>query len=144
MTEDEVNGAAIGEFALYECPLNDNQSSNANRTNRSYSLNQGIKVLPNNKLGLTSGSGWSVPLENVGQSSDTIALFDYHHTENTKGAWARVAIRAEDLKDVIDDSNYWNHQGYKLNYLMVDSSVKTLSFAQTYRSLSIDSPVLTD
>jgi hypothetical protein len=125
-------------FDQYICPADETQK-HAARHKRSYSISHGVKN-PNasKKRGISHSSnsgGWSMKMMKISIPSDTIAVVEYHASNNKLGCNSGDAIRAESYQSKQMTENFWGHAMWKSNYLLLDASVRHINAEATFKGV---------
>lgn len=125
---------------VYQCPTDESNKSNPDIL-RSYSMIQG--VLKGNQPGkrgmVEEGSGRSMQLSQVSQTSQTIMLGEYHFWRNRLGRNSIGVFKIQDFQgDHIDGDLSWSHEKYKFNYLLADGSARGINYINTYLNTGKD------
>ncbi|EDM29630.1 hypothetical protein LNTAR_17808 [Lentisphaera araneosa HTCC2155] len=136
ITAAEVgNRNLLTDSFIYECPANEVDPIVANRHIRSYALNYGKSHSPSVFRGLSSYDLWSMKDTEVRDSSQSIMITEHNKVTNYVGMYNNSLNNNNFIKSYYGTPSYWSHTYAKLNFGMIDGSVKFLSLQHTYLGL---------
>jgi len=135
LSGSQISGAVPGSYQLYKCPLDQVQINNQNRSRRTYSFNMGTNNPSDVSRRGISSSGLSRQISAIGKTSESIMLFEYPLAGNHIGAGANAERFSSNLSGTIEDVGFWTHGSWKMNYLLIDGSVRALDYPATFVGL---------
>ena len=133
LAESAFASEASDNSGIYACPSTKVTVSNDNRTLRSYSLNYGKPGNSNGKFRGLMNLGWSMQFSDINEPSQSIMLTENHNGSNHLSVANHSQTNNNFIKDKYEQDNFWAHDIAKLNFGLVDGSVRYMSLQATYR-----------
>lgn len=135
ITAAEVgNRNLLKDSYIYECPANEVDPMGVNMKIRSYALNYGKSHSPSAFRGIMQGD-WSMKVSEVNNPSQSIMITEHNKVTNYVGMYNNSVTNNNFIKGFYNTPTYWSHDYAKLNFGMIDGSVKFLSLQHTYLGL---------
>ena len=133
LAESAFSSEASNKSGIYACPSTKFTISNENRTLRSYSLNYGKPGNSNGKFRGLMNLDWSMQLSSINEPSQSIMLTENHNGANHLSVGNHAQTNNNFIKDKYDQPDFWAHDIAKLNFGLVDGSVRYMSLQYTYQ-----------